>query len=213
MRVQIKKILKLINSSIPLTNKRYLYGNKIDFEPSELLETYMAGNKYLFHHWNFAISEYLKERLNADNCVSIFDQLFRTNNVELSWMAKNFIANHSVEAFRSSAFIELSRDALIDLLKFDELRLVEINMLRSVSKWVSVEVERQGLARLKGIADKNDAVSIPYTVPEMEKEKKAREKKEKKERRKEEKKECKRMQKEWKRMEKEWKRMQKELEL
>ena len=76
-------------------------------------------------------------------------------------------------------------------------------MLRSVSKWVSVEVERQGLARLKGIADKNDAVSIPYTVPEMEKEKKAREKKEKKERRKEEKKECKRMQKEWKRMQKE----------
>ena len=106
----------------------------------------MVGNKYLFQHWDDAISKHLNERLDAKNCLLFYDHLFRMNNGKLLSLAKNFIADHAAEAFRSCAFLELSQDALVDLLKSGELRLSEIDLLRSVLNWVSAVVQKQGKA-------------------------------------------------------------------
>ena len=105
----------------------------------------MAGNKYLFWHWSAAISEYLKQTLDASNCLQVFDQLFRTNDVEVYSTLKSFVSNHSAEAFTSCTFIELSQDALIELLKFEQLHIAEINLLQLLAGWVSAEIQRQDL--------------------------------------------------------------------
>lgn len=118
----------------------------MDFDPSELLETYMVGNKYLFHHWSDAISEYLREKLNAQNCLSVYDQLHWTDDVQLLPMVGDFISENCEVAFKSSSFTELSENALIQILRSLRLSIQEIDVLQSVTGWISAEIQRQGLA-------------------------------------------------------------------
>lgn len=69
---------------------RYIYGEKMNFDLSELFETYLAGNKHLVYDLCEIIESHLCDNLNDGNKALIYDQL-----VQIKLENRFVIANNS----------------------------------------------------------------------------------------------------------------------
>ena len=119
----------------------------MDFELSELHESYMAADKYWVHEFHKDFFEYIKSRLSAENSCLIYDQLIKIGEREELTLAhvRSTIVKNSKEALKSEHFTQIDQETLISLLSLDELSIDEFDLFLAVSKWVDYEVRRKGL--------------------------------------------------------------------
>ena len=120
---------------------------EIDFELSELYESYLAADKYLLHHFSEPFFEYIKGRLNAESSCLIYDQLIKIGEREEIPLpqVRTAVIEGGIKAFQSEHFMQIDQETLISLLSADELAVDEIDLLVAVSKWVDCEMQRQSL--------------------------------------------------------------------
>ena len=135
------------NQISPLLGPRYTYGFEIDFEPSELYESYLAADKYLLHGFSQKFSRYIKKQLKVKNSCLIYDQLIKIGDPVQTSLdeVKSMIVKNRKEAFESEQFTEIDQETLISLLLLDELTIAEFDLFAAVSKWIDCEVRRQDL--------------------------------------------------------------------
>ena len=127
--------------------QRYIYGLEINFELTELYESYKAADKYLLHEFNRTFFDYVKSKLNSKSSFLIYDQLVKIGEQEESPLAsvRAQIIENSRKLFESEDFTEIGQETLISLLSLDELKIAEFDLLIAVLKWVDCKVQRQGL--------------------------------------------------------------------
>ena len=136
-----------INRISLLAHRRYIYGHPIDFELSELYESYMAADKYLVHHFGEALIEYAKSRLTVESSCLIYDQLMKIGEHEEISLAdvRTMIIENSREAIGTENFTQIDQETLISLLSLKELSIDGNYLLAAVSEWIDCELQRQGL--------------------------------------------------------------------
>ena len=126
--------------------KRYIYGFEIDFELSELYDSYWAADYYLLHHFDEALSDYINDKLNVQSSILIYEQLSKIGKEVIPLAnVRSIIQINSKAAFESEYFLQIGQETLIGLLSLDEVNVEEIELLMAVSKWIDSETQRQGL--------------------------------------------------------------------
>ena len=130
-----------------LFSSRYIYCFEIDFQLTDLYESYLAADKYLLHHFSKALTDYVKAKLSAESSCLIYDQLIKIGEREEISLAsvRTVIIKNSLKTFESEHFTQIDQETLISLLSLDKLSISEIDLLAAVSKWVDCEVQRQDL--------------------------------------------------------------------
>ena len=119
----------------------------IDYELTELYESYLAADKYLLHHFSKAFYDYIQGKLNAESGCLIYDQLIKIGQREEISLAsvRTWIIEESEVTFQSNQFTQIDQETLISLLSLNQLRIDEVDLLAAVSKWVDCELQRRSL--------------------------------------------------------------------
>ena len=129
--------------------RRYIYGLEINFELSDLYDSYLAAETYVIDGFEGALFEYIRTRLNlanpAANIFLIYDQLVKIDTAEELLAQARTIIERSKVTFASEHFTQIGQETLISLLSLEELNIDEFDLFMAVSKWVDCEVRRQDL--------------------------------------------------------------------
>ena len=120
----------------------------MNFELTELYESYTAADKYLLHDFHRTFFDYVKSKLDVKSSCLIYDLLVKIGEREESPLAcvKAQIIENSKKVFESEHFTQIHQETLISLLSLDQLDIDETDLLAAVSKWVNDEMQRQGLS-------------------------------------------------------------------
>ncbi|RHZ65598.1 hypothetical protein Glove_313g29 [Diversispora epigaea] len=138
------KVLKLPNISVKVFNViiKYIYGGKFSLEKLEnsvIFDLLIASNELELDE----LVEYLQTHL-INNCASWlrlkFAQIYRTSyqvkNLEIIQdFCNNIIVKHPNTIFESENFHSLPEDALISILKRDDLQLEEVKIWEYIIQW------------------------------------------------------------------------------
>lgn len=91
--------------------------------------------------------DYVRKSLNGSNCIIIYDQIIKLQRDFPPLVnVRKLIQLYGEAAFMSDYFTEISEKTLVDLLKMEVLRIKEIDILRSVSKWLDGQLQRSDLS-------------------------------------------------------------------
>ena len=128
-------------------SRRYIYGFEIDYDFSELNESYVAADFYLLHGFAEAFFDHIKVKLNVKNSCLIYDQLLKIGDWVQNSLdyVRNLIVKRSWAAFESEQFTQIDQETLISLLSLDELSIDELHLFAAVRRWIDCELARQGL--------------------------------------------------------------------
>ena len=135
------------NGTVPLMisnpSCRYIYSNKIDFDLSQIYESYKSLDKYLVHGFQDKLLGHIENNLNKSNCCIIFDQLLKIEkeNVCLDFI-ESFIKINSSAALHSDSFLQIDLHSLIRLLNFDYLNVSEFEILEACARWVHAKLKK-----------------------------------------------------------------------
>lgn len=76
--------------------------------------------------------------LNSRTCMIIYDQLKKLNiEPKFNDKIKKMISLNSYMAFKSSSFVEIDENTLIDVLNFKKLNIYEHDILKECARWIN----------------------------------------------------------------------------
>ena len=81
---------------------------------------------------------YLRQNLHCQNACTIYHYTKKYRLETLKSETEDFIAKNASVVFNANDFLSIPSDIMIDLLKIDSLRIPEIEIFRSVLKWLMI---------------------------------------------------------------------------
>lgn len=134
---------------------RFFYSKQVEIDLAEIYETVEAATKYMVSDLLLALHEFVMGKLkDVSSACLLFDQLIkieRTFGNEALHRPlpmddlRCVIQVNCADAFKSESFEHIDQETLIEIMKFDELNIKEIDLLKSCIRHVDVELKRLGL--------------------------------------------------------------------
>ncbi len=127
---------------------RLIHGHEItQLNPGELVDTYIAVDKYLVESLKNDLCTYLKTNLDGSTAVMIFDQMIESNRIGLPIEdVASCVQSNCEDIFNNELHIELSEKVLMAILNIKSLYISEIDVLKAISKWIEAKLKKEGLA-------------------------------------------------------------------
>lgn len=142
--------------NLPSPTRRYLYTKKVQLDPSEICETYLAAKKYKELTLIDDLTAHIAKRwLVLSNAAILYDQLSKVPVddpllKEVKPSIEKFLASlrrmieiSSKDVFQSECFKRISLTGLANLLKFEQLNISEFELLQACLQWVDEELRRE----------------------------------------------------------------------
>lgn len=123
----------------------YLYTGKVLLDDQNVFEVWTLSQDLNLEELRLFCEDHITRSLNVDNACALLasalakeDQLIQRNNTSgPSFVERcvHFIGDNAIECFQTTAFLRLSKDALICLVSSDHLALEEVEIWRAVLNW------------------------------------------------------------------------------
>ena len=124
---------------------RFLYSDKVNLSGSNVIEVLYLAKKYLVPSLADKCTEYLQEHLAASNVFAVLPQAQKFEDKDLEEQCWEVIETHTDNALTSEEFVTLDRSVVESVVKRERLNVKEVDLFKAVDRWVTKEVERQGL--------------------------------------------------------------------
>ena len=124
---------------------RYLYSDEVNLTGNNVMQVLYLAKKYLVPSLADKCTEYLRKHLEASNAFSILPQAQKFEDKDLEKRCWKVIELHTEEAVTSDDFVTLERSVVESVVKRERLNVKEVDLFKAVDRWVTKEVERQGL--------------------------------------------------------------------
>ncbi|XP_063993125.1 BTB/POZ domain-containing protein 9 [Diachasmimorpha longicaudata] len=127
-----KELLKYIYTGhLSLTNER----------EETILDILGLAHQYGFLELEMAISDYLKEILNIKNVCLIFDATRLYQLDRLTKVCHEYMDKHALEVIKHESFLQLSANAVKELVSRDSFYAPEIDIFLAMQTWVKANPE------------------------------------------------------------------------
>lgn len=136
---------------------KYVYTGRIflgELREEHVLDLLGLAHKYGFLALESAISGYLKSSLDLHNICHVFDVACLYQLKEVLDTCLNFADAHAVEILSTGDFCNLSKTALIRIIKRDSFCAPEVEIFRAVQCWILENAEE-----LEEIVDRKEVLS------------------------------------------------------
>ena len=124
---------------------RYLYTDEVNLTGSNVMHVLYLAKKYMLSSLADKCSAYLHENLEASNVFSILPHAKKFDDQDLENRCWEVIEKHTEEAVTSDEFVTLDRSLVESVVKKKVLNVKEAELFKAVDRWVTKEIERQGL--------------------------------------------------------------------
>ena len=124
---------------------RYLYTDEVNLTGSNVMHVLYLAKKYMLPSLADKCGAYLQENLEASNVFSILPHAKKFEDQDLENRCWKVIEKHTEEAVTSDEFVTLDRSLVESVVKKKVLNVKEAELFKAVDRWVTKEIERQGL--------------------------------------------------------------------
>lgn len=101
-----------------------------------------AAQKYQIAGIISQCENYLQDNLATDNACTLFSTAKLFTMAKLKTNALKFIADNAAEVFKNDDFLKLLSEDLVDILELDSLCVQEVDVIRTVLKWVDSKLTK-----------------------------------------------------------------------
>ncbi|XP_015587658.1 BTB/POZ domain-containing protein 9 isoform X2 [Cephus cinctus] len=141
MKESMQQEIELKGTTLPAFKGllKYIYTGHLSLANQReevILDILGLAHQYGFVDLEVSISDYLREILNIKNVCLIFDAARLYQLVFLIQVSLEFIDKHALEIIQHESFLQLSSEALNELISRDSLFAPEIDIFLAVQAWV-----------------------------------------------------------------------------
>lgn len=116
----------------------FAYTSKIDIHEDNVQPLLKAASILQLCEVTAACSDFLSQQLHPSNCLGIANFAEVHGCVELTQTSREYILDHFMEVVRCDEYIQLSREALKQLITSDSVKVhSEEQMFESMHRWIS----------------------------------------------------------------------------
>ncbi|XP_065072569.1 kelch-like protein 41 [Ochlerotatus camptorhynchus] len=105
-------IIEDIESAIFTQVLRYIYCEKVDLTPDNIMDIYCASEKYLLTGLNTVCTKFLKTTLNVENVLKVFNDNRQYGFANVDELCLSIISDNPIRCFQSEDFLKLRQPAL-----------------------------------------------------------------------------------------------------
>lgn len=127
---------------------QYCHTGLIAFTQDTWLDLYQLAEHYAMDQLIAALTEIIIEAefIDGDNAISVLAIASACGNTALLHHCVQALAPDAAECVECDEFLDLSADALVDLLRSDDFALNEIDVFRAIVRWGRVQTARSAAA-------------------------------------------------------------------
>lgn len=129
---------------------KYIYTGKLaicEYTEAEVLEILGLAHKYRFELLEESIASYLKISLTVENVCLIYDDSLLYGLTTLTEICKEFLDSNAAEVMKHSTFLNLSLNAICELIDRDSFYAPELEIFTAVFEW-----QKHNLAALDSLS-------------------------------------------------------------
>ncbi|KAK3089745.1 hypothetical protein FSP39_006158 [Pinctada imbricata] len=131
-------VLTDIQPDIFLAMLEFIYTNCVTLTPKIAIDTMASALEYGLDELRKLCGDYLIDNLSVQNACECMQAAVAYSQQDLRDHALRYIEEHTDSVFKSKSFQELSEDAIIEILSSDELQLDELDIIKYVKEWATV---------------------------------------------------------------------------
>lgn len=116
----------------------FIYTNCVTLTPKIAIDTLASALEYGLDELRKLCGDFLIDNLSVQNACECMQAAVTYSQQELKEHTLRYIEEHTENVFKAKAFQELGEDALIEILKSDELMLDEADIIKYIKEWATV---------------------------------------------------------------------------
>ena len=124
---------------------RYLYSDEVNLSGNNVMHVFYLATKYMVPSLAEKCNDYLRAHVEGSNVFSVLLHAQKFEVKDLESQCWEVIKTKAVEAVNSDEFVTLERSLVETVVKMEKLYIKEMELFKAVDRWVTKEIERQGL--------------------------------------------------------------------
>ena len=114
---------------------RYFYTDDCTLSMDNVFHILNVSKKYLLPSLTKKCSDFLRRNINIENALNALTQSLFFEEKKVVDKCLEIIGSNAVQIVAQRAFLELDKATLMEILKFDDLVIPEIDLFRATEKW------------------------------------------------------------------------------
>lgn len=123
---------------------KFIYTDEVNLSEKNFAEIMYAAHKYSISYLETLCCNYVKQKLNSDNCCSYLQQCFLYNN-DLSKKCLEIIDKDIRLIIEKNTWKDLNADQMMAILRRDSLEISEYLLFDGLMAWVKHSCEKDGI--------------------------------------------------------------------
>lgn len=123
---------------------KFIYRDEVNICEKNFAEVMYAAHKYSIHHLEKICCNFVKQKLNSENCCSYLQQCFLYNN-DLSKKCLEVIDKDIRLIIEKNTWKDLDEAQMMAILRRDTLEIGESTLFDGVMAWAKHSCEKQGI--------------------------------------------------------------------
>ena len=124
---------------------RFLYTEECTLTADNVVMIMYHSKKYILPSLTKKCVHFLSENLNPENVLDVLEQATRFDEKELETQCWKVIKSKTDEVVSSDSFINISHETLTELLKQDNLKIMEVELFQAVLKWIDSQCSSKNI--------------------------------------------------------------------
>ena len=124
---------------------RFLYTDDCNLTADNAVFMLYLGKKYIVPALTQKCIEFFEANLVVENAVAILQQAIQFDEKNLEKKCWGLIDLKTTEVITSDAFVDISQETFLKLLKRESLQTREVELFNAVLKWSEAECSRKGI--------------------------------------------------------------------
>eukprot|EP01027_Heterolobosea_sp_BB2_P009214 GEZU01013608.1.p1 GENE.GEZU01013608.1~~GEZU01013608.1.p1 ORF type:complete len:306 (-),score=80.08 GEZU01013608.1:48-920(-) len=121
----------------------YFYKARLNITHKNAFEVMKLADEYGITRVKEKCIKYVKEQIDEENAFGVFEESRFYRYIELHQYCQQYIEQNAKKLFGSEKFLQLTKDALIDLLESDKIQLHEIEIFKAVIEWGKAQLREE----------------------------------------------------------------------
>lgn len=123
---------------------KFIYTDEANIMSNNFAEIMEAARKYSVNHLEKMCCDFMKPKLDVENCCSYFQQCFIYDN-ELTKDCLDMITENIASIISRNLWKDFNEDQMLTILKKDNLDISELDLFEGVMKWAIHSCENEGI--------------------------------------------------------------------
>ena len=122
---------------------RYMYTGEVSVTSDTVQNVLSAANLFQLTELRQGCARFMMQKLDMDNCIGIhfFAQLHECETLEFA--AWDMITENFSTVSRSTEFLELSANSLVEIIKYDDINATEEQVFDTAMRWLKYDIDKR----------------------------------------------------------------------